>query len=319
MDTNTPKTPSLDDPLITGIVDALVKVAGSHPGFRPVHAKGIMCAGRFTPAPDATTLTRAPHAARDSTPVLVRFSNAAGVPTVADNAPIGASPRGIAIRFSLAPHVHTDIIAHSHDGFPTRTGEEFLELNRALIASGPGAAKPTPIEAFLAAHPKALQFVQAPKPIPTSFAREAFFAVTAFRFTNRDGVSRYGRFRIRPEAGTEYLTDADATTRSPNFLMDELAARLASGPVTFHVRVQIAGAGDETADSTVRWPDSRQEIDFGTIVLTERVNAEDPEYRRVIFDPVPRVDGIDPSDDPLIPLRGTTYLLSGRRRRAASQ
>ena len=101
--------------------------------------------------------------------------------------------------------------------------------------------------------------------------------------------------------------------------MDELAARLASGPVTFHVRVQIAGAGDETADSTVRWPDSRQEIDFGTIVLTERVNAEDPEYRRVIFDPVPRVDGIDPSDDPLIPVRGTTYLLSGRRRRAASQ
>jgi catalase len=69
----------------------------------------------------------------------------------------------------------------------------------------------------------------------------------------------------------------------------------------------------------VRWPDSRQEIDFGTIVLTERVNAEDPEYRRVIFDPVPRVDGIDPSDDPLIPVRGTTYLLSGRRRRAASQ
>jgi catalase len=319
MDTNTPKAPSLDDPLITGVLDALVKVAGSHPGFRPVHAKGIMCAGRFTPAPDATTLTRAPHAARDSTPVLVRFSNAAGVPTVADNAPNGASPRGIAIRFSLAPHVHTDIIGHSHDGFPTRTGEEFLELNRALIASGPGAAKPTPIEAFLAAHPKALQFVQAPKPIPTSFAREAFFAVTAFRFTNRDGVSRYGRFRIRPDAGTEYLTDADATTKSPNFLMDELAARLASRPVTFHVRVQIAGAGDETADATVRWPDSRQEIEFGTIVLTERVNAEDPEFRRVIFDPVPRVDGIDPSDDPLIPVRSTIYLLSGRRRRAASQ
>jgi len=54
------------------------------------------------------------------------------------------------------------------------------ELVRAIAASGPGAPKPTPVESFLAAHPKALEFVQAPKPIPTSFAREAFFAVTAF-------------------------------------------------------------------------------------------------------------------------------------------
>ena len=55
MDTNTPKAPGLDDPLITGVVDALAKLAGSHPGFRPVHAKGIMCTGHFTPAPDAAT------------------------------------------------------------------------------------------------------------------------------------------------------------------------------------------------------------------------------------------------------------------------
>jgi catalase len=318
VDTHSPKTPTLDDPLITNLLESLERVAGSHPGFRPVHAKGIMCSGRFTPAPEAITLTRAPHAARDSTPVLVRFSDAAGVPTVADNAPNGASPRGIAIRFSLGPHVHTDVIGHSHDGFPTRTAEEFLELNHAVAASRPGASKPTPIESFLVSHPKALQFVQAPKPIPTSFAREAFFAVTAFRFTNREGVTRYGRFRIRPEAGTDYLTEADAAKQSPNFLMDELTARLAGGPVTFHVRVQVASGDDETADATVRWPESRPEIAFGTIVLTDRVNADDPEFRRVIFDPVPRVDGIDPSDDPLIPVRSTLYLLSGRRRRAAS-
>src|SRR5262245_16323232 len=156
------------------------------PGFRPVHAKGVMCAGRSTPGRDAVTLTRAPHASRDSTPVIVRFSNAAGLPTIPDNAPSGAGPRGIAIRFTLGPHVHTDIIGHSYDGFPTRTGAEFLELNRAVLASGPEAAKPTPIEVFLSTHPKALAFVQPPKPIPTSFARDAFVALTAFRFTNKD-------------------------------------------------------------------------------------------------------------------------------------
>jgi len=318
VDTISQKARSLDDPLVTGLLDVLGQLAGPHPGFRPVHAKGVMCAGRFTPGRDAVALTRAPHASRGSTPVIARFSNLAGLPTIPDNAPNGASPRGIAIRFTLGPHVHTDIIGHSHDGFPTRTGEEFLELNRAVLASGPGASKPTPIEVFLSAHPKALAFVQAPKPIPTSFAREAFFALTAFRFTNKDGMSRYGRFKIRPEAGTEHLSDADAAKKSPNFLMDELPQRLNRGPITFHVRVQIAGDGDDTADATTSWPDSRHELEFGTVALTDHLNADDPELKRIIFDPLPRVDGIDPSDDPLIQLRSAVYLLSGRRRRAAA-
>jgi len=38
----------------------------------------------------------------------------------------------------------------------------------------------------------------------------------------------------------------------------------------------------------------------------------------IIFDPIPRVDGIDASDDPLLELRAV-YLLSGRRRRAAPE
>jgi catalase len=40
--------------------------------------------------------------------------------------------------------------------------------------------------------------------------------------------------------------------------------------------------------------------------------------RKMIFDPVPRVDGIDPAGDPLTEVRSEIYLLSGRRRRAAA-
>ena len=71
--------------------------------------------------------------------MIVRLSNFAGVPSVPDNDLQGASPRGMAIRFYLGEHVHTDIVAHSFDGFPTHTGEEFLEFVRALAASGPAA------------------------------------------------------------------------------------------------------------------------------------------------------------------------------------
>ena len=62
---------------------------------------------------------------------------------------------------------------------------------------------------------------------PSSFAREAFFAVTAFRFTNAEGTSRHGRFHIRPEAVTEYLTNEEAARQPPNFLFDEIAPKYA--------------------------------------------------------------------------------------------
>src|SRR4051794_20045769 len=86
-------------------------IFGLHPGFRPAHAKGLMLSGAFTPAPNAQTLTRAPHVTRASTPVTVRFSNSTGLPLVPDNDPNG-NPRGLAIRFNLAEHVHTDIVSH---------------------------------------------------------------------------------------------------------------------------------------------------------------------------------------------------------------
>ena len=79
----------------------------------------------------------------------------------------------------------------------------------------------------------------------------------------------------------------------------------------------MAAPEDDVSDSTVTWPDSREEIEFGTITVTHRANDSDSQMQRIIFDPIPRVDGIDPSDDPLIEVRSALYLLSGRRRRTA--
>ncbi len=305
--------------LVNDILGALETLAGgTHPGFRPVHAKGEMYSGTFTPAPEAAKLTRAPHVTRPSTPITVRFSLAAGIPTMADNDPTGAGPQGIAIRFHLAEHVHTDIIAHSHNGFPARTGEEFLQFIQAALASGPGAPNPPPIVAFLAAHPAAKAHVEAPKPIPTSYARQAFFAITAFKFTNAEGQSRFGRFRIRPEAGTEFLTPEQAQKKTIDFLAAEMSQRLTQGPVKFRVLVQLAEAGDDVTNSTVVWPETRSTVEFGTLSITQRVDELAPERRKIIFDPLPRVDGIDSAGDPLTEVRSDLYLLSGRKRRTAA-
>jgi catalase len=137
---------------------------------------------------------------------------------IPDNAP-ESNPRGLAIRFHLADHVHTDIVSHSTDGFPTRTGQEFLDLLRATAAGDPST--------FLATHPAALAFAQTPKPNPTSFAKETYFAVTAFRFINQHGLARYGRYRIVPDAGVEHLDGATAKSKDVNYLFEELTHRIA--------------------------------------------------------------------------------------------
>ncbi len=292
---------------------------GVHPGFRPAHAKGILLRGTFTPSSEAASLTRAPHLQRNSTPVTVRFSNFAGIPTVADNDPQGASPRGFAVRFHLGEHVHTDIIGHSVDNFPARTAKGLLEFLNAVIATDPAGPHPNAIEQFLGAHPTALRFVQIPKPIPTSFAKELFFAVSAFKFTNADGMSRYGRYRVLPVAGNEYLDAAEAAARSPNFLFDEIKERVAKEPVRFRVAVQLAEDGDITDDATVRWPEERPQAAFGEISLREIMPNNASDQQHIIFDPIPRVEGIEASADPLFEPRANIYLMSGRRRRAAGQ
>jgi catalase len=291
---------------------------GVHPGFRPAHAKGVLLTGTFTPTAEAASLTSAPHFQSGSTAVTVRFSDFAGIPTVADNDPQNASPRGCAIRFHLGEHVHTDIVSHSVDNFPVRTTEEFLGFLNALLATDPAGPHPNAIEQYLGGHPAALKFVQTPKPIPTSFARESFFAVSAFQFTNAQGVSRYGRYRILPAAGGEYLDDAGAAAQSADFLFDEIAQRVAKGPVSFRIVVQLAEAGDTVDDATARWPESRALLPVGEIKLTA-VEAENArEQQKIIFDPIPRVPGIAASADPLFEPRANIYLMSGRRRRAGA-
>jgi len=144
-------------------------------------------------------------------------------------------------------------------------------------------------------------------------------AVSAFRFTNAQGVSRYGRYRVLPVAGNEYLDEAAAAARTPNFLFDEIKERLAKGPVNLRIVVQLAMDSDTIDDATVRWPEDRPQLTFGEISLTGLTPNSAGEQQQIIFDPIPRVEGIEASADPLFEPRANIYLMSGRRRRSATK
>src|SRR5262245_1705489 len=110
------------------LVETMRALAGSHPGFRPVHAKGIVGAGTFRGAPEARGVSRAPHLQGQLVPTVVRFSNASGNPEVHDGV---ANARALAVKFQLPEGKHADLLALSVEGFPARTPEEFLGFLRA--------------------------------------------------------------------------------------------------------------------------------------------------------------------------------------------
>ena len=302
------------DPVIRQIVDAMRTLAGPHPGFRPVHAKGLVCAGTFRPSADAPRVTRAPHFTGQSVPTVVRFANSNGNPDVHDGAP---SVRSMAVKFQLAGGKSADILANSVEGFVARTPEELLEFLRAQLPD-PTGGRPDPdaVPRFLAGHPAGRGFVERlmKRPVPASYGQVTYYAEHAFRFTAADGTSRFGRYRFVPQAGEAFLSPDDAGKRSASFLSNELDGRLRTGPVGFRLLLQVAEAGDPTDDVTALWPEDRALVELGRLEITGVSPTSAADERRLIFDPTNRTDGIDLSADPILLARSAAYAISYDRR-----
>jgi catalase len=312
-DTPAPAPAPDKKPLPVALVDAFnVLSKGPHKGYRANHAKGIMVEGTFTPSPGASSFSKAPHFAK-AVPVLVRFSDPTGVPTLPDADP-NASPHGIAIRFTLPDGAATDIVSISANGFPVATPEDFLAFLQAAAQSGPDAPKPTPIEKFLGTHPAAVKFVSTPRPPPVSFATLAFYGVNAFKFTNAKGVSQYARYQIIPAAGEHALGDAEAAKAAPNYLMDELPQRITKGPVKFRLLAQVAAEGDSLNDPTSTWPPDRKLVSLGTLTLTQTVKDQATAQKLIMFSPLNLAAGIEPSADPVLLARPAAYGVSFSQR-----
>jgi catalase len=297
------------------LVDTLQAIFGAHPGYRPAHAKGVVCQGTFAASAAAASLSRAAHFQGSPVPVTVRFSDSTGIPTIPDGDP-NASPRGVAVRFHLPGGVETDIVAHSFNGFPVGTAEEFLAFLQAVAASGPDATRPTPIEVFLSSRPRAATFVTAAKPAPKSFATESYYAAHAFAFINREGARKFARYQIHPAEGRAHLSSAEAAQMPPNYLFDELSSRLAHAPAKLRLVAQLAEPGDPIDNASIPWPDERPQIELGAITITKRLVDSDAMQRRLIFDPVRLTDGIELSGDPLPQARSAVYSVSYSRRNA---
>ncbi|KAK0758839.1 hypothetical protein N5P37_008323 [Trichoderma harzianum] len=271
------------------LAETLRSLSGPRPGIRPGHAKGILLKGVFLPSPQAKALSKAQHFNESSTPVIARFSSSTGNPDIPDSDP-RSNPRGLAIRFQLAEtprRLHTDII----DSTPGSNGEEALEFFTAL--------KNGTITEYIKDHPKAAHFVQLPRPFPASFAHQRHFAVNTFKLVAASGKETFVRYRIEPVLGVQELK------------------MLGKAPVQFKLTVQIAKEGDVTSDPLVKWPETRKMMELGTISLVDVLNDNAAQQKYIIFNPIPKVDGVEVSDDQLLQYRAAAYLISGLEHRNA--
>jgi catalase len=304
--------------VIAQIVETMRALAGSHPGFRPVHAKGIVCSGTFRGAPQARNVSRAPHLQGQAVPTVIRFANASGNPAVHDGL---ANTRSLAVKFQLTDGKSADILANSVEGFPARTPEDLLAFLRAQLPD-PVTGQPAPdaIPRFLDSHPAARAFIDrlTQKPVPASYGQASYHGEHAFRFTAADGTSRFGRYHWVPEAGEAYLSPDEASTRNPNFLREELENRMRNSLVVFHLLLQLAGEGDPTDDVTALWPADRTTVELGRLEVTAISPTSAADERRLVFDPTNLTDGIDLSADPILLARSSAYSISyGHRSKGA--
>jgi catalase len=294
------------------LVDSLNGVFGKHAKMRASHAKGVCVNGSFTPAADATALSKAPFLAAP-VPVLGRFSFGGGNPKASDKA---KSPRGLALRLDPDGKAPTDFVFLSAPIFFARTPEEVVGFLEARFPGADGKPDPAKVKAFTDAHPwtaKQGAWV-ASKPLPASYAGLPYFSVHAFEATAADGRKTAVKLKFEPVAGELGLTEAEAKAKEEGFFTAELDQRFKGGPVQFNFVAVVGTEADPTDDPTVEWPEGdRKKIALGTLSIAGR--EDDAKCDSTTFDPTSLPDGLAAfPGDKILPARSGAYAVSlGRR------
>ena len=234
------------------------------------------------------------------------------MPRAADN-PAGV--RSMALRFRPDHGGEWRTGMNDIPVFPVRDARSFRDQ---LVATRPdprtGKPDPAAVRAFFAAHPESARAAARIKaaPVSSGFADAAYNSLDAFYLIDHAGRHTPARWSMVPDA--PFQPRLAQKPADPNFLFDALAARLARGPLRWHLVLTLGAAGDPTDDATQPWPADRRRIDAGTLTVTALAVEAPGNCRDINFDPLVLPDGIAPSDDPLLSARSAAYSVSFTRR-----
>ncbi len=288
------------------IINQFQANAGVFPGHRRNHSKGVCITGYFQSSGQAARYSVAQvFTTGQHTPVVGRFAIPGGNPYAPDSSvPI----RSMALRFALANGQQWRTGMNAMPLFPVSTPQPFYEQLKAKQPD-PATGKPDPekLKAFFAAHPETAAFrtwAKTAKP-SASYATERYNSINAFEFVDRYGIRHAVRWSMVPEKSNG--TAAVASAGDPAYLTTDLRRRLSRGPLHWKLLVTLANPGDPTNDATKAWPSDRQTVDAGTLVVRDIEPQASGPCRDINYDPLVLPNGIEASDDPLLPARSAAY------------
>ncbi len=298
--------------------------AGGKPG-RALHAKGIGATAEITILPDLPPHARQGLFATPATyPAYVRYSNGSGkrqADTVGD-------VRGVAIKVvgveekKIIPGMENaktqDLLLIRTPAIPFRDAHEFVKVvtaatHRLLLL--PRVLGRLGVSRTLELLPKLARSVGSPM---LSFATTPYFSAAAVRCG--DYAMRY--------ALVPHATDVPAKPgTSPDYLGEELGARLKRGPVLYDVRLQffVDAARTPIEDFSVEW----LEVDAPPVTVARltlpQQDIGSPRGRRVVdcveelsFDPWHALEAHRPLGN-VMRARNHAYRLSTKERGAAAE
>jgi len=291
------------------LVDALAPQGGPALGHRRDHVKGICFTGVFEANGAGVSLSKAAVFATGRYPVVGRLSP--GTPDL-NAADATARVRGIGLQITTPDGQEWRTGMINPPVFPAATPQAFYELLVALARK----QDPDAMKNFAAAHPEIGAFGAWAKsaPFTGSYAEERFNSIDSFVFTDGSGVDHVVRWALDPAAQPVALTEDELAKRGPSFLEDEIAQRVAGGPLRWTMTVTLADPGDPTADPSKAWPESRRTVAVGTLVAEKIIPEAEGPCRDINYDPTVLPTGIRTSDDPFPAARSAVYAVSFDRR-----
>ncbi|WP_149540625.1 catalase family peroxidase [Siccirubricoccus phaeus] len=300
------------------IVDALGERGGDPTGHRRNHAKGICFTGSFEASGEGARYSTAPMLAAGRYPVVGRLAIATGDPAAPDAS--GGRVRSMALRIIAPDGQEWRTGMNNLPVFPVATLEAFYELTlagRVDKATGrPLDPQATP--RFVSAHPEMQPFLAWARSAPwtPSYAEEDYHGLNAFYFVDAAGTRRAVRWSVLGTVPPEPRTPAELQAMGPDFLSRDLEARLRQGMLRWRMVARFAAPGDPVEDSTRAWPEDREQVTLGTLVVEQAEEEASGPCRDVNYDPLVLPAGIEPSRDPILLARSPAYAASYLRRQA---
>ncbi|UJF21900.1 catalase family peroxidase [Shewanella sp. OMA3-2] len=291
---------------VNGTPDLASREAGKKVKLRN-HAKGFCTSGYFTPNPQLNEQLAIPFFNQSKIDVTARFSMGGTNPHASDK----TAGRFMSLKIE-GDKENLNFVTTNSPVFFAGNLEDFFTF-QVKVKQGPEGK-----QWLIDNKPDAKAFFDFIKQLPpsASFANSRYFGVNSFLFTSKNNDVVPGRWIFEPVDGVVNLTQTQLTELADDFLKDELLTRIKDKPAVWNLFIKLAEKGDKINDPTVLWPETRQRLLVGQVIINGERDTElnIQECGKTIFNPVLLPKGITPSADPILNARTPAYIESFIRR-----